>query len=148
MNMSDEVSNQPAIKGSKIPFPRFQAYLRESFQWVPTEVATAARIRDLVKWFFDLLKNAVVAGVLKYLADKTGSALLRTVADFALLFLLVYCWSYVNTWHIAIFHGLQNKKLAAALDLVLNVVLCLALWWVIMRGIAVSVDEVAKGQLK
>ncbi len=137
MNMSDEVSNQPAIKGSKIPFPRFQAYLRESFQWVPTEVATAARIRDLVKWFFDLLKNAVVAGVLKYLADKTGSALLRTVADFALLFLLVYCWSYVNTWHIAIFHGL-----------VLNVVLCLALWWVIMRGIAVSVDEVAKGQLK
>jgi hypothetical protein len=146
MAQSDEVP--AAIEGSKIPFPRFQAYVTESFHWVPSEVATASRIRNLVKWFFDLLKNAVVAGVLKYLADKTNSALLHTLAGFSFTLLLAYCWSYINTWHIAVFHGLQNKKLAAALDLALNVLLCLALWYAIMLGISVSIDEVAKGQMK
>lgn len=146
MAQSDEVS--AVIEGSKIPFPRFQAYLSKSVHWVPSEIATASRIRNLVKWFFDLLKNAVVAGVLKYLADKTNSALLQTIASFSFCLLLAYCASYINTWHIAVFHGLQNRKLATVLDFALNFLLCLALWYAIMLGISVSIDEVAKGQLK
>ena len=42
-------------------------------------------VRNFSKWFFDLLRNFVLVGGLKYFAEKSGSAVLFYLHEFALV---------------------------------------------------------------
>jgi hypothetical protein len=73
----------------KIPLPRLQAYLSKVILWHgETDTTISLLVRQAVKWLFDLLRNAVIAGVVKYLATKSDSWLLKIVSDVAFL----RCW--------------------------------------------------------
>jgi hypothetical protein len=53
-----------------------RAYLSHLFERPQGEVAVAAMVRNFCIWFFNLLRNFVLVGLLKYFYDKTGSLLL------------------------------------------------------------------------
>jgi hypothetical protein len=48
--------------------------------------------------FFDLLRNFVLVGGLKYFYEKSGSAVLFYLHEFALVVILFYCLSYADQW--------------------------------------------------
>jgi hypothetical protein len=58
----------------------------------------ARKIQSVSKWIFDVLKNAMVANTLKFLADKSGFLILRIASDVAFLALLAYVTAYNNTF--------------------------------------------------
>jgi hypothetical protein len=56
----------------KIPFPRFQNYLRGVFKRT-ADTDSWLRIQSFSKWILDLFRNAMIVGVLKYFSDKSGT---------------------------------------------------------------------------
>ena len=65
------------------------------------------------KWFFDLLRNFVLVGGLKYFYEKSGSAVLFYLHEFALVVIFLYCLSYADQWYLNLFGFLENKRLRA-----------------------------------
>jgi hypothetical protein len=55
-------------------------------------------IRPFTRWYFDLLKYALVIAAVAYFAEKTGSKTLRFIAGFSSTVFSLYCWSYLAAW--------------------------------------------------
>jgi hypothetical protein len=106
----------------------------------------AGKVQCLSKWIFDVLKNAMVAGTLKFLADKTGFLILRIASDVAFLALLAYVTAYNNTFMFRFFHPLKNQRLAFALDAIVSMAILLPVFLVIYWAIPAAIDAIAKSQ--
>jgi hypothetical protein len=116
--------------------------------WHPTDLQTHNYVRQAAKWFFDLAKNARVAGALKFLATKSDSFLVKIASEVAFAALLFYCLSYVQGWHLRFFHPWWPAPWAKALDLLISMVLIAPLFYVIAISVPSAIDEVAKAQVK
>ena len=128
----------------KIPFPRFQNYLRGVFK--PTVDAQTSFLisHTFSKWVFDLFRNAMIAGVLKYLSDRNGGWILWIASQVAFLALLMYCLSYVHSWMLTPFHFMKNQKIAFVLDFFVTLLITLPLWF----AVPLAIEAVAQGQAK
>ena len=70
---------------------RFENYLAGVFHPIPEEQVVAGAIQSFYGWVFPFLRNAFICGVLKYLADASGSMMLQTLAIIAYVVLVGYC---------------------------------------------------------
>jgi hypothetical protein len=131
----------------KIPFPRLQAYLSKVILWhSETDTTISLFVHQAVKWLFDLLRNAVIAGVVKYLATKADSWLLKIVSDAAFFALLAYCLSYVQTWQLRLFHPWEPAQWARVLDIIVSLLIIGPLFYAIIVGVPTAIDEIARAQ--
>jgi hypothetical protein len=55
-------------------------------------------IRPFTRWYFDLLKNALVIAAVSYFAEKTKSKTLHFIAEFSLVLFYLYCFTYLYAW--------------------------------------------------
>ncbi len=79
----------------------FRAYLRHLFKQAEQQLAAATVVRNFSIWFFGLLRNFVLIGLLKYFYEKTGSTLLFYVHQLTLFVLFfIYCLSYIDQWYL------------------------------------------------
>jgi hypothetical protein len=123
------------------------AYRKSLLAQPQGEIALVDLIRNFSHWFFDLLRNFVLVGGLRFFAEKSGSAILWSLHAIALFVIVLYCLSYADQWYVNIFGFLENKRLAHRLNRLVNVsvaaVLLFAIWW----GADVILDEIAHAHL-
>src|SRR4029450_9584228 len=124
---------------------RFENYLAGVFHPFPQERGITGAIQSVYTWVFAFLRNAVICGVLQYLADASGSVMLKALAAVAYLALLAYCLSYVNMWVLTPFHFVKHKWIAFSLDALVTVALLLSLGYAVWAGTSFAIDEIAKG---
>lgn len=122
-------------------------YRKQLFARPEGEITVLDAIRNFAKWFFDLLRNFVLVGGLKYFAEKSDSTVLFYLHEFALLVIFFYCLSYADQWYINLFGFLDNKKLACWLDLAFNAVVAIGIFLIINRGASIIVAEISRAQL-
>jgi hypothetical protein len=111
------------------------------------EIALADLTRNFSHWFFDLLRNFVLVGGLRYFAEKSGSAVLWTLHMIALFVILLYCLSYADQWYVNVFGFLEDRRLAHWLNRILNISIAVVLLFVIGWAAHVIVGEIAHAQL-
>jgi hypothetical protein len=117
-----------------------------SFIWHSVDAQTSALVRKGIKWFFDLIRNAVIAGVLGYLATKSNSVVLRILSEGASMALLVYCVSYIQTWHLSFFHPWAPAKWAFGLDVLVSLIVFVPLFYTIAYTAPTAIQEIANAQ--
>ena len=122
-------------------------YRKQLFARPEGKITVLDAVRSFAKWFFDLLRNFVLVGGLKYFAEKSNSAVLFYLHEFALVVIFLYCLSYADQWYINLFGFLQNKKLAYWLDLAFNIIVAVGIFLVINRGASIIVAEISRAQL-
>lgn len=122
----------------------FRAYLDRLFEQPRGEVAAATVVRNFSIWFFGLLRNFVLVGLLKYFYDKSGSPLLFYIHQFALFVIFIYCLSYIDQWYVNVFSFLENRKLAHWLNLAVNAVITVVLFVIVNRATTMVVTELSK----
>ena len=132
----------------KIPFPRFQNYLKGVFKPTADAHMSFLMSHSLSKWIFDLFRNAMIAGVLKYLSDRSGNWILWSASELASAALLFYCLSYVHSWMLQPFHPMKNQKVAFWLNLVATLCISLPLWLLVIKGVPAAIEAVAQGQAR
>jgi hypothetical protein len=105
-------------------------------------------VRTFCKWWLDLIRNAIIVGVLYFFAEKSGSLTLKVLSIFTFAVFFAYCLSYTRTFLVDPFHGIKNELLRFALFTIVGGLISLA----ISTGTAISVwlaiDEIARVQGK
>jgi hypothetical protein len=78
----------------------FSRYFNLVLQTREGQVELWQLVRNFSKWFFELLRNFVLVGGLKYFYEKSGSAVLFYLHELALVVLFFYCLSYADQWYV------------------------------------------------
>ena len=125
----------------------FRKYLSQLFVQRDDEVALLEIVRNFSQWFFDLLRNFVLVGGLKYFYEKSGSEVLFYLHQIALVVIFVYCLSYADQWYINLFSFLENKTLAHWLNRAVNFSLAALLFLLIWRAASLIVAEISHAQI-
>jgi hypothetical protein len=125
----------------------FTAYRQQLLQQREGEIALWQLVRNFSQWFFDLLRNFVLVGGLKYFYEKSGSTVLFYLHQLALLVILAYCISYADQWYINLFGFLENKRLAHWLNMAVNICVAVVLFFVIQRAASTIVAEISRAQV-
>ncbi len=125
----------------------FRKYLSQLFVQRDDEVALLDVVRNFSQWFFDLLRNFVLVGGLKYFYEKSGSEVLFYLHQIALVVIFVYCLSYADQWYINLFSFLENKTLAHWLNRAVNFSLAALLFLLIWRAASLIVAEISHAQI-
>jgi hypothetical protein len=124
----------------------FSSY-RNQFLEPEGEVALFALVRNFSQWFFDLLRNFVLVGGLKYFYEKSGSEVLFYLHQFALAVIFLYCLSYADQWYVNLFCFLHNRRLAHWLNRTVNITIAVVLFLVIRWGVSLIVAEISHAQV-
>ncbi|HEY7666064.1 MAG TPA: hypothetical protein VH934_23340 [Xanthobacteraceae bacterium] len=135
----------PAMSSPTLLLTRFERYLAGVFHPLPEERLIAGMIQSFYGWFFPFLRNAFICGVLKYLADASGSVTLQVFAIVAYVALGAYCLSHVNMWAVTPFHFVKHKRLAFWLDGLVTLAVLISLGYAIFATTRFAIDEIAKG---
>lgn len=133
------------ISAAKLLSAQIENYLTGVFRPIPQERIVAGMIQSFYAWFFAILRNAFICGVLRYLADVSKSPTLKALADVAYFVLAAYCLSYINMWVLTPFHFVKYKRLGLLLDGLVTLIVLLALWYAILWGIPFAIGEIASG---
>ena len=118
-------------------------YRNQLLQQREGEIALWQLVRNFSQWFFDLLRNFVLVGGLKYFYEKSGSAVLFYLHEFALVVIFLYCLSYADQWYLNLFSFLENKRLAHWLNRTVNISMAVVLFFMIRWGASVIVAEIS-----
>jgi hypothetical protein len=125
----------------------FRKYLSQLFVKREDEATVLDLLRNFSRWFFDLLRNFVLVGGLKFFYEKSGSEVLYYLHQFALFVIFLYCLSYADQWYINLFSFLKDRRLAhwlnRAVNLSLAAVLFVLVWWAASQIVA----EIAHSQV-
>lgn len=122
----------------------FAAYRRGLLQQREGEIALWQLVRNFSRWFFDLLRNFVLVGALKYFYETSGSAVLFYLHEFALVVIFFYCLSYADQWYLNLFGFLENKQVAHWLNRAVNFGIAAALFLLIRWGASIVVAEISQ----
>ncbi|MGZ8400117.1 MAG: hypothetical protein ACXWVI_02290 [Methyloceanibacter sp.] len=125
----------------------FTAYRQQLLQQRQGEIALWDLVRNFSKWFFDLLRNFVLVGGLKYFAEKSNSTVLTHLHEFAQIVIFLYCLSYADQWYINLFGFLENKRLAHGLNMAVNIAVAIVLFAMINRAASTIVAEISRAQI-
>ena len=125
----------------------FTLYRNQLLQQREGEIALWQLVRNFSQWFFDLLRNFVLVGGLKYFYETSGSPVLFYLHEFALVVIFFYCLSYADQWYLNLFSFLDDKRLAHWLNRAVNFGVAAALFLVIRWGASVIVAEISHAQV-
>ena len=125
----------------------FALYRKQLLERREGEIAVAQLVRNFSQWFFDLLRNFVLVGGLKYFYEKSGSEVLFYLHQIALVVIFVYCLSYADQWYINLFSFLENKTLAHWLNRAVNFSFAALLFLLIWRAASLIVAEISHAQI-
>jgi len=125
----------------------FRTYCNGLFERPQGEGSILELVRNFSNWFFDLLRNFVLVGGLRYFAEKSGSMLLWYLHALALFVILLYCLSYADQWYVNLFGFLQDKRRAHWLNRAVNISVAVALFFLIRWATHVIVAEIAHAQV-
>ena len=125
----------------------FTLYRKQVLEQRQGEIALWQLVRNFSQWFFDLLRNFVLVGGLKYFYEKSGSKVLFYLHQMALVVIFVYCLSYADQWYINLFSFLENKTLAHWLNRAVNFSLAALLFLLIWRAASLIVAEISHAQI-
>jgi hypothetical protein len=113
----------------------------------PREKVVAQWIRTGARIILELLRNMLVVGALQYLAQKTKSPVLHTLALVGFVALFSYCVAFTFVWSIKLpFSITKNSWVYAFVSAALHAVIVGGSYGLILSGILSAVNAVMKAQ--
>jgi hypothetical protein len=125
----------------------FANYRNQLLQQREGEIALWQLVRNFSQWFFDLLRNFVLVGGLKYFYEKSGSTVLFYLHEFALIVIFFYCLSYADQWYLNLFGFMEDRRVAHWLNMAVNIAIAILLFVVIHHGASIIVAEISHAQV-
>jgi hypothetical protein len=125
----------------------FSSYRQQLLVRPGGEIAVLDLVRNFSQWFFDLLRNFVLVGGLKYFYERSGSTVLFYLHEFALGVIFLYCLSYADQWYINLLSFLDDKRLAHWLNRTVNISIAVVLFLMIRWGASIIVAEISHAQV-
>jgi len=113
----------------------------------PDQVA-AKRGRELSKWIFDLARNLIVLGGLKYFSEKTGSAYVLVGYYACSIAFVLYVMTYWQVIYLRFFSLISRNRATELTDLALNVMIGVVIALGGTQIVSIIANEIARAQLR
>ena len=101
------------------------------------------KLRESIRWCFELLRNVAVIGAIQYLSIKTDNQFLFWISHAATFMLVAYFYSYIEQVTFDLFPQIKRRWLAATLEALILVVVVGVGGMSINVGIQRAVADVA-----
>ena len=105
-------------------------------------------LRGLTKWFFEFLRNVMILGIIKFVADQSGDPVLYGLYVLATAMLLFYILTYIHSWRLRPFAFLGDGGMAKSLDFAISGALAGLLVGLSIMALDIAVNEIAKAQAR
>jgi hypothetical protein len=140
--MSDRIlTHEPRATLARMAVAPMKQYdLKPSFtKWFPpshpNEAAFGYLVRDIARTYFEFLRNLLVVGALKVIADATGNVVVGVIYAVSLIMLVQLFYSFIVQFDLKVFRHRSERAFAVWLDFLLSLVFALvctgACWWLI-----------------
>jgi hypothetical protein len=124
-------------------WPGLQDYLSSTVRLHPTMADIGEKVRAVIKWTFDLLRNTLMAGGVYYLGLKSHNWWLLTASLVLAMLLCVYVWSYLDALIIRVLPSREGS----IINITFHLFIVLGLSFVSMWGITEIVQQIADANL-
>jgi hypothetical protein len=114
---------------------------------IPKDISNVtAAFQTTVKWYFDLIRNLLIAGSLKFLAVKTGSQILGYLAELSIFLVWAYFFTYLVSWPGWPLQAWSRRPEFRLLSFVVGLLLCAFLYFGTSIVFGRVINELANGQ--
>jgi hypothetical protein len=135
-------------EGEKIPFPRFQQYLRNGFVPHPVDIQTNQLMFRFAKWYFDFVKNTITVGALLALGRKTHNEAINLIGWLSFGVLGCYIVLNINSWHFELFHPWGHSKFASVAGRVLWTIVAASITFGAQFLLLRAINAIVDGSMK
>ncbi|MEJ1978936.1 MAG: hypothetical protein WDN49_25270 [Acetobacteraceae bacterium] len=98
-----------------------------------------------MKWYFELLKNAVLVAAIVYFANRTKSASLGHIAVISKIVFSLYCLTYLFSWKGWLYRN-KTPRQRALLGAILVPLLGAAIFFVFSKSLNVVMHDLVRAQ--
>src|SRR5262245_59395583 len=121
-------------------------YVEKAIVYREDEVRRDEGLRRTVRWFFELLRNVMLLGLLKYVADKSGSAILCWFWALGLGLLGASIYLLFDAVRFRPFAVLTEGRFGKIADQLFNVVAGFTVFFALVWIMTTAVDAISKAQ--
>jgi hypothetical protein len=107
----------------------------------------AAKVgRDLAAWIFNLARNLMLLGALKYFSDKTNDVYVQIAYHVCTTALVIYVFTYWQTTYLRVLTLYTRNVYAELADLALNIFIGVAIFIGSLKIASTMADALARDQ--
>jgi hypothetical protein len=103
-------------------------------------------MRPFAKWYFDIVKNALVVAALFYFSEKTGSLIIKVIAGVSLGVLVWSLTIYLHRWEIRPFNFVTSRKWREALNILFAAATVGVMYFVCLYILNLTMHELIRAQ--
>jgi hypothetical protein len=111
------------------------------------EMENASKIRDFAKWWFDLIKNAVLVVALKVFADKAHVWYVTALYWVTYLLLIAYIFTYIQGRYYFPFHNENKGQISVMTVMITSTVIAVVVTMLISFFTAFIVTAISEVQM-
>jgi hypothetical protein len=105
-----------------VPLIDIDAFVKKYFiPAAPPDLVAGQWVRTFTTWLFNLARNIIVLGGLKYVADKTNSIYAVAAYNIGLMTLFMFAATYWQSFYFVVFENISKRRWAMVADGALNV---------------------------
>jgi len=123
---------------------KFNRYWKDAVFIHEGELWTAQFNRNLAKWWLEFIRNLLVASAFYFLAEKSGSIILKTLAAITYVALLSYVISYTYPFSVRLFPYIKNQRWNLWINLIAWTVIWAPIFFSMTVGLAVAFETLSK----
>jgi hypothetical protein len=114
---------------------------------IPKDISNVtAAFQTAVKWYFDLIRNLLIAGSLKFLAVRAGSQSLSLLAELSIFLVWAYFFTYLVSWPGWPVQAWSRRPEFRLLSFVVGLLLCALLYYGTSVIFGRVINDLANGQ--
>lgn len=111
---------------------------------IQKEYRVSRVIGGVTRWFFDILKNMLTAGVLLAIADKTESPALHVLGTMATILLALFVLTPTQGWYLDILHPVKSEAARIFGAVAAKMLIGLVAIWLIYFEIRPAIEAIAE----
>jgi hypothetical protein len=140
-----------ALWGSGLLMSKNPAWLEKLNQYVKDAVVIheidlkgSVTFNKFIKWWLEQIRNLLAVSAFYFLAQKSDSIVLKSLATISWLVFFSYFTTWQNTFSVRFFPYIKHKKLNLLVNFSLWLAIVMPIWWVVIVGLAKAFDELTK----
>ena len=112
----------------------------------PEEVAYGYLSRDISRTFFEFLRNLLVVGAVKVIANATGNVIVATVYYVSVAAMVMFFYSFIVQFDVAVFAHFTQRSWAKVLDALLSLTFAIICTFASMWLVHTVAAEIVKAR--
>jgi hypothetical protein len=123
---------------------KINIYIKDGFSVHQGDLWAYRKAYRFTKWWLEQVRNLLALSALYFLAQKSGSWVLKVIAEVSWLLFFANFASWLTTFSFRFFPYIKNARANFWINLVLWVLIVMPIWYAVVVAINASFNAITK----